>query len=807
MAADGTVTIKAILDSSGVKKGVSEIDSSVGGIGTEGVDKLGSSSKKTGDEMEGAGKKTGTAASTMKSAGGAMAIAGAGLTAGVTVPVIAMGKGAFDSAASFQTSMNMVRQATGASEEDMASLSAYAKQMGADTIYSAGEAGDAMLELAKSGMTPAQIRGGALATSMDLAAAGNLGLADAANITVQAMSMFGIPAEDSAQAANALAGAANASTADVSDLAQGLSQCGTVAANAGWSIQDTTGALAMFADAGINSSDAGTSLKTMLLSLEAPSDKAAECMAQYGVSLYNADGSMKNTSAMAQNLQDGLGGLAAEQQNAALVTMFGSDATRVAALMMENGAEGVDKYTSACNDQGAAADMANARNSGWAGTMEKMSGAIDTVVMTLGEKLAPIITQVADFIGGLCDAFMGLDPNMQNVILVVVAIVAAIGPLLLIIGSIVLILPTLAAGFALIFSPIGLVIAAIAALVAMFVYLWNTNEGFRLAVTTAWDSIVAKVNEVVAYLLPYLEQAWASIQNAVQVAMAIIVPIVTAAFNFIMNTVVPVLGIILSTVGEVFGSILATISGVMDGVSQIISGVWNVIQGIFQVVCGLINGIVTGDFSQMQAGIESIMNGISSIIEGVWNTIVSIIGGVVNSITSIIEGGFNAISEIAAGIFNGIKDAIDGAMGGAKNVVSDACGAISNFFSGMKLELPRISLPHFTLSGDFNLDPLNFSIPNIGIDWYAKGGVFNGASVIGVGEAGPEAVVPLLGRRMQPFAQAVAAGINGDTRGTIPNITITIEQFNNYDTERDTDEIIRIITKKIKDKTHGRGRG
>lgn len=804
MSADGTVTIKAVLDASGVKRGIREIDSSVGGIKTGGIDNLGASSRTAGSEVEGAGKKTSTAAATMKSAGGTMALAGAGLTAGVTVPVVNMGREAFDSAASFQTSMNMVKQATGASSEDMATLSDYAKKMGADTIYSAGEAGNAMLELAKSGMTPAQIQGGALATSMNLAAAGDLALADAANITVQAMSMFGIPAEESAQAANALAGAANASTADVADLAQGLSQCGTVAANAGWTIQDTTGALAMFADAGINGSDAGTSLKTMLLSLEAPSDKAKECMDQYGISLYNADGSMKNTSAMAQNLQDGLGNLSAEQQNAALVTMFGSDATRVATLMMQNGAEGVDKYTAACNDQGAAADMANARNSGWAGAMEQMSGAIDTVVMTLGEKLAPTITQVAGWIGGLCDAFMALDPNMQNVILLVIAIAAAIGPLLLIIGSIVMVLPMLGAGFTLIASPIGIVIAAIAALVALFVYLWNASEAFRTAVIAGWAAIQATISAVMEQLRPYIEQAWAAIQAAIENVMNIIGPLIANTFTFIVTVIAPILESVLQTVGNVFQAILTTITGVMDGISQIINGAWNVIQGIFDTVLGLIIGIVTGDFSLMQSGINSIMNGILGVIQGIWNTISSVVSGVLNSIASIVSGIWNGILSTIEGIMSGIWNVIADKIGLAKDTVQAGLDAIAGFFGGLKLEFPHINLPHFSISGSFSLDPP--SIPSIGVDWYAKGGIFNGASVIGVGEAGPEAVVPLLGRRMQPFADAVAAGIssgNGKNDGGV-SIALNIETFVN-NTDRDIDELVKLIASKIKRETHARG--
>ena len=169
-------------------------------------------------------------------------------------------------------------QAAGALDKpmsEMEDLRRLAIQTGQDTVFSATDAGNAITELAKGGLTEADIKAGALKTTMDLAASSGMDLGEAANVVVQAMGAFGLSANESAEAANALAGAAAASSTDVEPLTQALAQCSAGAKNAGWSIQETTAVLARFADAGIEGSDAGTSLKTMLQRLAAPTSEAA----------------------------------------------------------------------------------------------------------------------------------------------------------------------------------------------------------------------------------------------------------------------------------------------------------------------------------------------------------------------------------------------------------------------------------------------------------------------------------------------------------------------------------------------------
>lgn len=254
-------------------------------------------------------------------------------------------------------------QAAGALDKpmsEMEDLRRLAIQTGQDTVFSATDAGNAITELAKGGLTEADIKAGALKTTMDLAASSGMDLGEAANVVVQAMGAFGLSANESAEAANALAGAAAASSTDVEPLTQALAQCSAGAKNAGWSIQETTAVLARFADAGIEGSDAGTSLKTMLQRLAAPTSEAAATKIEtLGIKTRDASGNLLGAAEMAQELQDKLGGLDAASRDAALSAIFGSDAMRAATVMMDSGTEGLQKYIDAANDQEAAQRLAN----------------------------------------------------------------------------------------------------------------------------------------------------------------------------------------------------------------------------------------------------------------------------------------------------------------------------------------------------------------------------------------------------------------------------------------------------------------
>lgn len=383
------------------------------------------------------GSKIAEAGGSIYNTGERVAAVGDKLTLGITTPLAAAGTAATKSAIDFESSMSRVAGALDDPQANMDELRQLALDMGAATVFGASDAGAAMEELAKGGLTEADIKGGALATTMDLAAAGNMNLADAANTVVQAMGAFGLTAEDTSRAANALAGCASASSADVSDLTQGLSQCAAQSHAAGWSIEDTTAVLSAFADAGITGSDAGTSLKTMLQRLAAPTDAAASQMEALGLEVRDSDGHMKSASGIAEELSSKLGTLDDATRDAALQTIFGSDASRAALNMMNQGREGIDKYTAATRDQTAAQRLADSQMGDTERTIENMNGAIETASISVGSALAHAVTDAANAVGGAADKFNSLDEGTQSAIVGFAGVAAAAGPVLSVSGRIV----------------------------------------------------------------------------------------------------------------------------------------------------------------------------------------------------------------------------------------------------------------------------------------------------------------------------------------------------------------------------------
>ncbi|MGH3475294.1 MAG: phage tail tape measure protein [Nocardioidaceae bacterium] len=407
--------------------------------------------------------------------------------------------------AEFEKTLNTLGAVAGVQGKRLKGLEKLAIQMGNSTVFSANEAAAAMLELAKGGIAEADIRAGALRGTLLLAAAGGTDLATAAGIASNAMNTFGLKGRDMNRVANALAGGANASTASVESLGQALSQVGPGARNAGLDINETVGALAAFDSAGIKGSDAGTSLKTMLARLVPQTDAAEGAMKKLGLNFVKRNGDFQSLGNIAQQLQDKLGGLSQSERSRALTTIFGSDATRAATVLMNEGAKGLGKYVRATKDQKAAQGAANAAMKGLPGALERLSGAWETFRLQIGKALAPGVIAGANV---LADTMGGLVPFVQrNVdtfkilgqILVVGATVwagYALGVKLSTIWTALHTAGTIRATIAqtllnraMMLNPIGLVVGALVALGVGLVIAYKKSETFRRIVDGAWAGI------------------------------------------------------------------------------------------------------------------------------------------------------------------------------------------------------------------------------------------------------------------------------------------------------------------------------
>lgn len=509
---------------------------------------------------------------------------GGKLTLGVTTPLAGIGVAALKSAGDFEQSMNLLRVVTSASADEMQALQARALELGQVTSFSAGEAAQAMLELGKAGLSPQQVLS-SIAAVLDLAAAGGLSLAQSAEIVANSMQAFGLSAEETGRVTNLLAAAANASSLDVQDLADSFKMSSAVFAASNQSIETLTTALAILANRGLKGSDAGTSLKTMLMRLTAPTDAAKDKLDELGISVFDASGAMRalpdiladmqqaffgvnevtvttntltaeqaarlkqlqrtisSTQKKIADYQSGVLGanqseekrnktlqelnekLAAaqreynalietgvktqtvmrqmtdEERQAALATIFGADAVRAATILLSSGVEGWNQMAQALDNGSAAADLANARMSGLNGAIEYFKGSIDSFLISTAlpflDSFSGIIRAVADAI----TAFGALPPPVKNAALAFAALAAAAGPTLVAIGgALKLAAPALSAFGAIVAavtSPIGLLVAALAAL-GVAVY-FNVG-GVRDLLAPAFDFVKEKATALAAAL-------------------------------------------------------------------------------------------------------------------------------------------------------------------------------------------------------------------------------------------------------------------------------------------------------------------
>ena len=735
---DGRVIIEAILDTANVSKNVGKLGKELSGISWKNI--------KEGDDKA-------------KALSGAFKDAGTACTMSLTTPIAAAGAAAFGVASNYEQATSRIQAAFGGTREEAEKLS----QVGKD-VYEDGwgasldEVNDALIQC-KS-------------TLRDVSDE------DLQTVTTNAMMLsdtFDADVNESIRGTNALMEGFGLSATEASDLLTAGMQRGL---NYTDELGDNLSEYSVrWGEAGMSASDYFSLLETGTSNGAYNLDKVGDYLNEFLTSL--TDGRMEDAmgsfSAGTQDMfeQYKTGGATAQDMLNAVLTDIqampieydrAAAASTLWSSLGEDNAMGMILSLGNVQDSfgdvaGAAQEAADAASDSFGTKMQTAMRELQGAIEPLGEPLLNIATKVADVVKGFGEWFAGIGEGGQTAVLAIAGILAAIGPVLSAVGAIIPIVSTIVEVVTLcggamgvlsgvmtaLMSPVTLVVAGIAALVAVLVYLWNTNEGFREAVINAWNAIMTAIQEIMAVLMPFLQAAWDTI-------VAIVVPLVQG---------------IADAVGIAFTTILNVVSAIMGAVSGVISGVMQVIQGIFQTVVGFIVGLVTGDFSMMSDGVSSILNGLASIVSSIWNGIMDAVGAVVSGIGDLIANGWNTVCDVTSSLFGNAASIIGNIMGDAKNVVSGALDSIAGFFRGLKIEWPHIPLPHFEISGSFNLDPANFSVPTLGISWYAKGGVFNGPSVIGVGEAGPEAVVPLSGQRMQPFADAVAKSIGSDTSGNL----------------------------------------
>ncbi|MGW5387209.1 phage tail tape measure protein [Nocardia sp. NPDC003963] len=331
----------------------------------------------------------------------------------------------------FTTSMNTMKAVAGATADQMAAVSERAKQLGNDVTLpgtSANDAAAAMTELAKGGFSVQQAMDAAKG-SLQLAAAAQIDAAQAATIQSQALQAFGLGAADATRVADVLANTANASSAEITDVAYGLQAGAAVAHQFGLTVEDTATALGMFANSGIQGSDAGTLLKSALLALTDTGKPAQEAMRELGLTVYDSKGEFVGLRALFEQLDVAAARMTPEMYQAATATLFGSDAMRLASVAAEKGVVGFDAMHAAMSKQGSAADVAAAKMQGLPGAMQTAQNAAENLALEVYDLVkGPMEDLATKAAGGIEAATPVIVDGLHNTADAAVSVGQAIGP-------------------------------------------------------------------------------------------------------------------------------------------------------------------------------------------------------------------------------------------------------------------------------------------------------------------------------------------------------------------------------------------
>jgi TP901 family phage tail tape measure protein len=392
------------------------------------------------------------AAKTFNQTGAKLRSVGKSLSVGLSAPLLAIGTGAVMAAANFEKSMNKVKAVTKGTTADFKAMDTQAKELGRTTQFSASQAADAMSFLGMAGLDAKEIMD-AMPATLNLAAAGNLELATAADIASNVMSGFGAEAKDLGKFVDVLAAGFTNSNTDLNQLGEAMANAAPVASGFGVSIEETTAAIGLLSNAGIQGGAAGTSLKNILVQLDEQSESL-------GLSIYDAAGNMIPLSDQLAQLESK--GLSTSD----IMGKFGKIAGPGLLALMKEGSSGLSDLTGTLeNSGGTAKKVADQQMKGLAGTMTRLKSATEGLAISFGELILPVIEKLVNFVTGLVTAWTNLDDGIQIAIITFATLAATLGPLIALIGAIA--------------SPIGLAVIALATLAAGFVYVVDNLEAFK----------------------------------------------------------------------------------------------------------------------------------------------------------------------------------------------------------------------------------------------------------------------------------------------------------------------------------------
>lgn len=807
----------------------------------------------------------------------------------VTAPIVGVGTAAAVTGMNFEQAMANVQAITSATGDDFKALEEKAKEMGASTKFSASQSADAMSYLGMAGWDTTQILAG-IEPVLQLSIASGSELATVADIVSDALTGFGMSAEETGRFTDILAQVSRKANTNVEILGESFKYSSSLMGSMGYTAEDTAVALGLMANAGIKGSSAGTALSGAISRMIDPTKEVKDLMDKYGISLTDTDGNMLSLGKVMDNLREKLGGLDTATRNQVVTQLFGQEAMKGILPIItasEEAYEGLKE--SIYNSNGASQQMADIMGDTLQGRVDSMKSAIEGGLINVFEQLKPKIETVVEKITEFGTWLANADEETVNHIVTLTGLVAAIGPVLLVVGKLAnafltvkngltlaknsLMLWTgastvagaattiLGGAIAFLTSPIGIVITVIGGLIAAGVALWKnwdwvkekagelstwlgskweeiktkTSEiwdGIATYLTEKWEGIKTTVSDCWNRISDALSTAWDTICNIVQVGIMLIEEILKGAFQIL---IIP-----FKFIWENFGNVLTE---KWNEFASFLSGKWNEIVGKMKEIFGPIvdyfktlwgdistktkevwgnvktwlsdswNSIKTkcsDSWNGMKTTISTKWNEIKTNTSERWNNIKSDLSSKWDSVKSTAKDKFDGVKTVVSGVWDNMKTTASNKWDSIKTAISDKWESIKSVVKGgidklksfmnFSWELPKLKMPHFKISGKFSLNPP--SVPSFGIDWYKRGGMFDSPTVVGLGEAGREGIVPFSGMSNKSLASELAQ-LFTDAGGFGGGSGVVVQQM----VVRDDTDIVKIAQELDRlQRRNGRGR-
>lgn len=510
--------------------------------------------------------KTTTTSDKIKALSSAFTDTGKNMTKYLTLPLTGAGAAIMTVGDEFEAQMSRVQAIAGATGEELEQLTDLAIDLGAETSFSASQVAEAMENLASAGFTTAEIME-AIPGLLDLAASSGADLATASDIAASSIRGFGLEASDAGHVADVLAEAAARTNAQVEDMGDAMKYVAPVASAMGQSLEETAAAIGIMSDAGIKGSQAGTSLRGALSRLAKPTEEMEKKMQALGLSFYDAEGNMVPLNEIVEQLQSSFEGLTQEQQNNALVTLFGQESLSGMLALIQRGPDELRALTEGFeNADGAAKEMADVMLDNTSGAIEELTGSIETLAIKFQQVMAPVITDIVKGLTDFVNTLSSADENVLKVVAAIAGIAAVLGPVLIIVGQIINAITAVSGAISTVIGFIPAVVTAITTLINPFTLVVGAILAFALAWETNLFGIRDKVTEFVEW-----------VQSALQEFAEWLKSYITEK----ISTIIEWFSQLPEKVSEIFQSMITTVS---DFVTQLynsfVSGIQNAVQTV-----------------------------------------------------------------------------------------------------------------------------------------------------------------------------------------------------------------------------------